>query len=353
MNSVDKTSDGDYLVSARFTSAIYKISGTDGSILWQLGGRNSSFEQDFVFSYQHDARFIEENATTTIISFLDNASNGRVHSANTSSALIVALDTASTPKKARVIQQFNRPDGKLSHLRGNMQVLPNTNVLVDWSSHAYITEFSADGTLLQEVRFASERFVDYRAFKFPFIASPKEDPVLIFYAFGASPQRMTSVFYVSWNGATEVDSWNFYGPVGCSSSPVLIGRKSKDGFETSFVFDDYVEWSIAEAVSATGVKLRNSSIMRVTTLIGYEFNLCTLNNSNDALEVLMQDHQPVIILESAADNYPTVSLTQRLVESSHIFLLLCISVFLFSTLCIGYYFRTRRHWCLYKVICQG
>jgi hypothetical protein len=104
MNSVDKNPDGDYLASARFTSAIYKISGKDESILWQLGGRNSSFEQDFGFSYQHDAWFIEENATPTIISFLDNASNGHVHSANTSSALIVALDTAGTPMKARVIQ---------------------------------------------------------------------------------------------------------------------------------------------------------------------------------------------------------------------------------------------------------
>ena len=37
MNSVDKNADGDYLISARYTNAIYKISGKDGSIIWRFG----------------------------------------------------------------------------------------------------------------------------------------------------------------------------------------------------------------------------------------------------------------------------------------------------------------------------
>src|ERR1700744_3370003 len=76
INSVDKNSEGDYLLSTRYTNAIYKVSGKDGSIVWQLGGDHNSFVMDgFNFSKQHDARFIEQNATTTIISFLDNASD--------------------------------------------------------------------------------------------------------------------------------------------------------------------------------------------------------------------------------------------------------------------------------------
>ena len=45
-NSVDKDSNGDYMLSSRFTDCIYKISGRDGCILWRLGGMNSSFDQD-------------------------------------------------------------------------------------------------------------------------------------------------------------------------------------------------------------------------------------------------------------------------------------------------------------------
>ncbi|KAH9840428.1 arylsulfotransferase protein, partial [Teratosphaeria destructans] len=42
MNSVAKNPAGDYLVSARWTNTLYKISGRTGRILWRLGGPRSS-----------------------------------------------------------------------------------------------------------------------------------------------------------------------------------------------------------------------------------------------------------------------------------------------------------------------
>lgn len=56
INSVDKSPEGDYMISARYTNAIYKISGKDGRLIWTLGGPNSSFtlEENFNFSRQHD-----------------------------------------------------------------------------------------------------------------------------------------------------------------------------------------------------------------------------------------------------------------------------------------------------------
>ena len=56
INTVDKNRDGDYLVSARHTLAVYKLSGKDGRILWTLQGADSTFRLDgFNFSSQHDA----------------------------------------------------------------------------------------------------------------------------------------------------------------------------------------------------------------------------------------------------------------------------------------------------------
>ncbi|KAL8399560.1 hypothetical protein RB594_000087 [Gaeumannomyces avenae] len=43
INSVDKDDEGNYLVSGRHTLALYKISGRDGSLMWQLGGNGSNF----------------------------------------------------------------------------------------------------------------------------------------------------------------------------------------------------------------------------------------------------------------------------------------------------------------------
>ena len=55
MNSVDKDANGDYLVSGRNTHTIYKVSGSDGSIIWRLGGKMSTFHlNSFNFSSQND-----------------------------------------------------------------------------------------------------------------------------------------------------------------------------------------------------------------------------------------------------------------------------------------------------------
>lgn len=51
INSVDVNGNGDYLISSRHMSSIYKISGADGRILWTLGaGLNSNYRLDgFLF----------------------------------------------------------------------------------------------------------------------------------------------------------------------------------------------------------------------------------------------------------------------------------------------------------------
>jgi hypothetical protein len=145
------------MISARHTDCIYKISGVDGHIIWRLGGDESSFVLDgFNFSKQHDARFIEQNATTTVISFLDNAVGGKHNAtASHSTAYLVALETTIQPMVARVVRRWNRPDGNLTRARGNVQLLPGGNTFTAWSGNAYITEHTFDGDLLLEARFAS------------------------------------------------------------------------------------------------------------------------------------------------------------------------------------------------------
>ena len=38
INSIDKNKHGDYLISARHVSCVYKISGKDGHVVWRLNG---------------------------------------------------------------------------------------------------------------------------------------------------------------------------------------------------------------------------------------------------------------------------------------------------------------------------
>ena len=200
---------------ARFTDAIYLVSGETGEIIWTLGGRNSDFAQDFVFSRQHDARFVSHNETHTVISLLNNASDEGNQMEDASSAMIVAIERKSKPLVARLLARYVRPDHGLTRLRGNVQMLPSTgnftgnvtsNVFVGWSQQGYQAEYLANGTVVMEAKFTSDRYSTYRAYKFPFLGRPAEPPVLKAFLYGDSPNNLNTVMYISWNGATDVDS---------------------------------------------------------------------------------------------------------------------------------------------------
>lgn len=235
--------------------------------MWQLGGKESSFILDgFNFSHQHDARVRFENSTTTILSLHNNAADDKGPSPQTSewtSAMLVALDMPTM--RATLLRQWDRPDHGLSIARGNVQMLPNSNVFVSWSDNGYISEFTDDGRLVLEARFASHRFGTYRTYKFNFTGSPITPPDLVSYAYGTSANWATTVHYVSWNGATEVRSWKFYGSASNSSSFSLLGTTQKSGFETTFMSDGYIAYIYVEGIAADG-KILGRSIVRETII---------------------------------------------------------------------------------------
>lgn len=244
------------MICSRYTNAIYKISGQTGAILWTLGGNNSSFvlESGFNFSRQHDARFLESNFTTDVISFLDNGGDADGwQTSSRSSALVVALDKTAEPQTARVLRRWNRPDDGISRLRGNFQLLPNGNAFVGWSDDCYLSEHTDDGRLLMEARFASERMVTYRAYKGNFTSIPSSKPTLKTFVYGEDAESSTTVSYVSWNGATEVSQWRFYSLQGGKAH--LVGERKRSGFETNVQIRGHFEKMIAEAVSQNGTSL--------------------------------------------------------------------------------------------------
>ncbi|KAK4493598.1 hypothetical protein PRZ48_015265 [Zasmidium cellare] len=168
VNSVDRTSNGDYLISGRGTNTIYLISGVDGSVLWRVGGQDSPSSdfklQNFTFSAQHDARMLHFNESgITTISLLDNASDGYETSGTTSAAFVVALN--HTDKTASLLARMSRPDGGISDRRGNVQALPEGRFSICWSQYGWVTEFDGEGRNIVEARFRDDRLYTYRAFK--------------------------------------------------------------------------------------------------------------------------------------------------------------------------------------------
>jgi hypothetical protein len=262
INSVDKNEAGDYLISARFTNTIYLISGIDGNIMWRLGGQFTDFQQDFTFSKQHDAKFVESNGTHHVISFLNNASDEEFNEENMSASLIVELDTSVQPMTARAIRRYNRPDQSLSRLRGNTQLLPDNNVFTCWSKEGYISEHTPEGELLMTANFTSSRYSSYRGYKFEFTGRPETPPDMVASVYGTDETNMVTTFWVSWNGATDVAEWHFYAQASEFHVPVFVGKAPRVDFETMFIGAGYLDWVSADAVDANGTVLGTSEVHR-------------------------------------------------------------------------------------------
>lgn len=271
MNSIDKNADGDYLVSFRHLDAIMLVSGDDGHIIWRLGGKESDyvFDDGLVFSRQHHARFVSHDEERTVISFLDNASgeDDRQEPSNEySRGLILELvrpssdpagseDGSDGPWRASLLREFPRPDGGLTHKRGNLQRLDNGNVFMAWTDAGYLSEHDANGTALMEARFLTEdRLGTYRAYKSDrWVGRPNMPPDIKAYGYGTGLDESTTAIYVSWKGATEHRFWEFY-----SDGELLGPAIDRTGFETVYVTTNRTGMVRAKAIDAHGEYLGES-----------------------------------------------------------------------------------------------
>ncbi|KAL4762616.1 ASST-domain-containing protein [Aspergillus foveolatus] len=257
INSVDKNADGDYIISSRHTCAIYKISGRDGSIIWTLHGANPTFENiNFSFSQQHDARWLSENSTHTLLSLYNNGYNGFNRTHEYSSGMVILIDHVN--KTATQLREYAPQNhDMISSSQGNMQVLPNGNVFIGWGNNAYVSEHDEEGNLLLWGYIDKGNIMNYRAQKFQWEGNPTDIPALWTYS-KTSDITASTTFYVSWNGATRVKHWQFYGTNNSTGNYTLLGKTRKDGFETTYIVPGFYRYTYAEALDAKGKVLGKS-----------------------------------------------------------------------------------------------
>ena len=126
---------------------------------------------------------------------------------------------------ASLVREYRHPDKQYADAAGNVQVLPNGNVFVGWGRALAISEFSKDGKLLFDARLLREN-KSYRAFRFPWSGQPTDDPAMVA-ELGAEDEV---TIYASWNGATEVVTWQVLagaGPNKLSPSIQPLDRASR------------------------------------------------------------------------------------------------------------------------------
>lgn len=260
MNSLDKNDEGDYLLSSRHTSTIFKINGTDGSIIWRLGGKHSSFIQtgNWSFGFQHHARWYPRLSQpgTEVLSFLDNSGNVNITLNNTSRALIVQLN--HTDNEATILRTVTAPNNIHAESQGNAQLLSNDHIFVNWGSAGAITEYDADNEIIYHA-FIESSAVSYRGFLCNWTGTPTETPALT--AIQPSPNHVE--LYVSWNGDTETKAWRFMYLSGRKKTPV--GQVDRTSFETVFIWKPNLALAasarfVAQALGENGEPLAQTGL---------------------------------------------------------------------------------------------
>ena len=128
-----------------------------------------------------------------------------------------------------------------------------------------MTEHTAtdDKKLVLEAKFTSRRFSTYRAFKANFTGNPIEPPVIKAFATQSESDASYSMttFYVSWNGATEVKRWEFFGSQSEDAGEFeYIGTADRTGFETTFSEKGLWTYVFAKAIAEDGETLDASNI---------------------------------------------------------------------------------------------
>ena len=248
INSIDVDTDGNLLISARHTCAVYKIDRHTGQVIWRMGGKKSDFriEPGAQFAWQHDARR-QPDGTITI--FDDGSSGGGPPNEDHSRALVLAVDESA--RTVSLKQSYSRVTRILAKSQGSVQLLPNGNVFVGWGDQPYFTEFSADGGMVLDGQLPATS-TSYRALRYAWHGKPADRPVV-----STRRQESGTNVYASWNGATDVVTWVALG--GDTKDDLsAVGSQTRTGFETGIFLSGQPRFVAVRAIAANGAILGQS-----------------------------------------------------------------------------------------------
>jgi hypothetical protein len=150
IKAVHLDTDGNLLISSRYTWTIYKVNLRTGKTIWELGGKQSTFKLtaapgqvldglNEIFAFQHDPEAIGHGEYT----FFDDESDGSTTLLPYSRVDTVKLDL--TTRAATLVKSADQPEGMVATAEGNAQTTRDGDLFVGWGLLPYISEFSPAG----------------------------------------------------------------------------------------------------------------------------------------------------------------------------------------------------------------
>jgi Arylsulfotransferase (ASST) len=170
LNAVHLGPSGNLVISSRYTWAVYDVNRRTGRVLWQLGGKHSSFTEKAapgqvldkageIFAFQHDPAAVGKDVYTVF----DDESDG-ISELPYSRAVTIRLNFRT--HVATLVKSEKQPEGLGTSAFGSVQTTGNGDQFVGWGEAPYISEFGPSGRLLFNAKFPSDAFT-YRAYLLP------------------------------------------------------------------------------------------------------------------------------------------------------------------------------------------
>ncbi|HXQ00793.1 MAG TPA: hypothetical protein VN845_12105, partial [Solirubrobacteraceae bacterium] len=144
----------------------------------------------------------------------------------------------------------------LAPAQGNMLSLPEGNWLMGYGNLPNFTEYNAAGEVLLDGTLGPN-VQDFRTYLSPWSGSPSSAPAIVAKRSGSS-----TVVLTSWNGATEVASWQ----VLAGASPTALtplATVPRSGFQTQATVTTTAPYLQTRALDASGNVLGSSATYRV------------------------------------------------------------------------------------------
>ena len=255
INSVDPGPSGDVLLSSRGTWTLYDVNMHTGGFTWRLGSRQSSFKlgPGTRFYWQHDAEFQPGG----LISVFDNGSDPPEE--KQSRGMLLAPNTSN--HTVSLAKQFVNPTHTLlATSQGNMLNLSPGTTTGDWlmgyGGLPNFTEYDASGHVLLD-GMLGKNVQSFRTYLSPWSAHPTSTPSLAVQSHSASAVTVAA----SWNGATEVASWQML--AGASPTALtVVASAPKRGFQTSIAVRSEPAYLAVQALNPAGAAIGRSPTIR-------------------------------------------------------------------------------------------
>lgn len=158
-NSLSKDKQGNYIISFRNISQIWKINGQTGELIWKLGGLNSDFEmpENTVFSGQHNIRF-NENGELVLLDngnlrfkpgHIQSSGNLKISDINkTTHSRLLTLSLDTIKMKVHPLKIVNFPHKYFTHSQGSAEYINDSLVIFCSTNTKRLVFTNSEGSLL-------------------------------------------------------------------------------------------------------------------------------------------------------------------------------------------------------------